>query len=66
MSMDTRFDDDGAYAFDLWVSEQKCPHDGEQLMYFEGTVDQTEQGDDIDGFWFACPKCNFHSEVELL
>jgi len=57
---------EGIYAWEKWVESMKCPHDGEQLTYWEGTIEQDEQGNDLDGYWFTCPKCDYESEVTML
>jgi len=67
MRNDKVYDDgDEFYSYEKWVESMKCPHDGEQLTYWEGTIDQDEMGNDILGFWFTCPKCDYQTEVETL
>ena len=62
--MDYRDDYDFRYWWAEFEKSQKCPNDGEQMTYWEGTIDQDRQGNDIRGWNFYCPKCGHETEVE--
>jgi len=43
-----------------------CPMCGHELGEWEGTIDQTEQGNDITGHNFFCPECDWESKTWTL
>ena len=59
-------DYDAYYAWQEWHQGFICEHCNVQMDYAEGTIDQDQQGNNIDGYWHYCPKCGECTEVEEL
>lgn len=50
-------------AWDYDAPELDCPMCDHECDYHEGTIDQTEQGNDITGYWFTCTHCEWESKI---
>lgn len=54
------------YEWEQWHASFQCPHGHGQMDYFEGTIEQDEQGNNIDACNHYCPKCGYATEMEEL
>jgi len=59
-------DYDAIYAWQEWHETFQCPAGHGQMAYWEGIVDQDEQGNNIDGCNHYCPVCGYATEIESL
>ena len=54
------------YNWSQWHKTFQCPDGHGQMTYWEGTIDQDEQGNNIAGCFHYCETCGFQTETEEL
>jgi hypothetical protein len=69
--VDANSDEIGAFPEEYEDSDSEfpdilCPKCHKPCSYYEGMIDQTRMGDDIDGFWWACERCGIVSHATEL
>lgn len=65
-SDETYGDYEEQYRWEEWHKTFQCPNGHGQMTYWEGTIDQDRQGNNIDGCNHYCPECGYESKLEEL
>lgn len=58
--------DELIHEFEKWIHNQICPTCSEHMLYWEGQIDETEEGEEIRGFYFYCPNCDHRTTIETI